>query len=71
MGVERLAGAGDRVRASTPWPCVGVGRKGEPRVHMAEAGDLRPGTLLGHYQKPDPETTLRVVLGGRRRGAGR
>ncbi len=49
----------------------GSARKDEPLVDVAEAGDWHPGTLLGHYQKPDPETTLRVVLGGKRRAAGR
>lgn len=71
MGVERLAGAGDRVRVPLHAPSLGIGPQDEPLVDVAEAGDRHPGTLLGHYQKPDPETTLRVILGGMRRAAGR
>lgn len=40
----------------------GSDRKGEPLVDVAEAGHWHPSTLLQHYQKPDPETTLRVTL---------
>jgi hypothetical protein len=36
--------------------------KDEPLVDVAEAGDWHPATLLQHYQKPDPRTTLRVTL---------
>lgn len=40
----------------------GSDRKDEPLVDVADAGDWHPATLLGHYQKPDPKTTLRVTL---------
>lgn len=40
----------------------GSDRKGEPLVDVAEAGQWHPATLLQHYQKADPATTLRVTL---------
>ena len=43
-------------------------RKGQPLVDVANAGDWHPATLLSHYQKADPATTLRVVLGGAKAG---
>lgn len=42
----------------------GTDRKDMPLVDVAEAGDWAPATLLGHYQKPDAATTLRVTLRG-------
>jgi integrase len=39
-------------------------RKDQPLVDVANAGDWHPATLYSHYQKADPATTLRVVLGG-------
>ncbi|HEX6924490.1 MAG TPA: hypothetical protein VF167_03640 [Longimicrobiaceae bacterium] len=44
----------------------GSDRKGEPLVDVAEAGQWHPATLLQHYQKADPETTLRVTLRARK-----
>lgn len=70
MGVARLPGAETGFGFHSMRRAWGSARKDEPLVDVAEAGDWHPGTLLGHYQKPDPETTLRVVLGGRRRAAG-
>ena len=43
-------------------------RKGQPLVDVANAGDWHPATLFSHYQKADPATTLRVVLGGAKTG---
>jgi hypothetical protein len=45
----------------------GSDRKDEPLVDVAYAGDWHPGTLLNFYQREDPKTTLRVVLGGRKK----
>jgi hypothetical protein len=44
----------------------GNDRKHEPLVDVAYAGDWHPGTLLNHYQREDPRTTLRVMLAGER-----
>lgn len=40
----------------------GTERKGMPLPDVAEAGDWHPMTLLQHYQKADPQTTLQVTL---------
>lgn len=44
----------------------GTDRKDQPIADVAESGDWAPATLLGHYQKADAETTLRVTMGGRK-----